>query len=100
MNEKRHIRKRFRATGVIHNIPLDPNADEDPLAVHNVIGQVDLLGPVCDVHLKSIIGPRTELHLADLVIEREVGYVHFAGALKLCRYGPKDVTSVFYHCIG
>ena len=67
-----------------------------PRAAVDVIAQVDLLLAVIPVqlHLISVEGPRTELHLALLLVEGKVLDVYRARALVDGRWYPEDGTSV------
>ena len=47
--------------------------------------------------LESVVGPRTQLHGADLVVEGEVGDVYLTRGVELDDGRPKDVAIMTHH---
>ncbi len=57
MNGECDIREGFRAAGVNNNVVLDLNADQVPLTIGHIVGQVHLRRPVdhADLHTSSTV---------------------------------------------
>ncbi len=55
-----------------------------PLVALYVVTDVNLFQAIVEVYVKfeAVVGPRTELHIARLLVEREVGDVDGAGGLE------------------
>lgn len=70
--------------------------DQLPLVALHVFGHVDVANPIeeVDVELIPVVGPRPELKVTTLNIEREILYVNLAGALEYRRRNPDNASIV------
>ena len=55
---------------------------------------------LCQIDLKAVVRPRTELHRASLVVEREIRYVNLARGSQLGGRRPKHSPICVHHGLG
>ena len=73
---------RLLAAGVEDDVPLDTGLHQVPLSVGHVVGQVGHVGGVEEVHLESVVGPASKLHVAGLLVEWEIFHIDLTRRLE------------------